>query len=55
MKKKTSTESTSYEVGVGANAVMVGLEVNVGFEYVESSNTEVKPVENVEPQEPEKK
>ena len=48
-----TTESTSYEVGIGANAVMVGLEVNVGFEYVESSKTEKKPVENTRSQVPE--
>ena len=53
-EEKKTTESTSYEIGVGANAAIVGCEFNMGFEYVEDSKTEVKPVENVKPSEPEK-
>lgn len=51
-EEMNTRESTSYEVGIGAYAVMVGLEVNVGFEYVESSKTEKKPVENTRSQVP---
>ena len=38
----TTTKSTTYEVGAGANAVIVGAEATVGFEYIESSKTEKK-------------
>lgn len=37
--EETTTESTAFEVGIGANAVIVGAEVNVGFDHIVSSET----------------
>lgn len=53
----TQTETTSYEVGVGVNAIIVGGEASWGFEYVVNSETKPKPDKKVNetPIKPEKK
>lgn len=35
--EKTTTESTCLEVGIGLSALIIGAEVNVGFDYIRSS------------------
>jgi len=42
-EKVTSTESTSYEVGLGINAIIIGVGGSIGFEHVVDTKTEVKP------------
>jgi hypothetical protein len=39
----TKTETTSYEFGLGVNAIIVGGEASFGFEYVVNSETQPKP------------
>jgi RHS repeat-associated protein len=46
-----TVESTGYEVGLGVNAVLLGIEANIGFESIDNSETEDKqPVEIPEPE-----
>ena len=43
MIKVTSKDSTSYEVGLGVNAVIVGVGASFGFEHVFDTQTKIKP------------
>jgi hypothetical protein len=61
--KKTTTESDesinvvesiNYEIGLGVNALLVGLGIDVGFEHIESSTTETKPSDTSAPETPQK-
>jgi hypothetical protein len=40
LNEKTTTEITTIEVGIGANVIILGAEVNVGFEHIDSSKSE---------------